>query len=102
MVGYEWVIEAVDEYGDIQSITHADILSKAFEYKDFFHTEGWERVEIGLVRDVGDDIDGLQNRQWAYLEDDKLPATFDGGAKIPKRFLEEVSKKCGDSREVAR
>jgi hypothetical protein len=92
VVGYEWTIEAVDEYGDIQDNDHRDSLKKSRESAEFFKSQGWSKVEIGLVRNVGDDVDGLQDRQWAYLEDDKLPIKFDGGAKVPVRFLQEANR----------
>jgi hypothetical protein len=48
---------------------------------------------IGLVRDVGEPLDGLHNRQWAYLDEDgDLPTYFDGGAVVPMRFLHELNK----------
>jgi len=89
MVSFEWVIEGVDEFGDIQDVNHTDSLKKALEVAEIVKTE-WPRVEIGLVRDRGDEIDGLQDRQWAYLTDGVLPTKFDGGAQVPKRFLEAV------------
>ena len=36
--------------------------------------------------------EGLEDRQWAYIEDGKLPEEFDGGEKVPKRFHEEVER----------
>jgi len=52
---------------------------------------------IGLVRDKGNDEEGLVDRQWAYIEDGKLPERFDwgggedGGAKVPARYHKEIA-----------
>ena len=45
-----------------------------------------------LVRDVGNDFDGLTCRSWAYPENNKMPTEFDDGTKVPKRFLIEYEK----------
>src|SRR5262245_19081151 len=97
MIGYEWVIEIIeDEYNDIENLTHADTYAEALKAAEAMREDlqPGHHIEIGLVRDAGDEIDGLQDRQWAYIgweEDGKLPARFDGGASIPARFRREVS-----------
>lgn len=91
MIVYEWVIETLDEHDDIQEVTHADRCLDALRIANKIHAEG-HKVEVALVRDRGNEVDGLQNRQWAYLETDvTLPAKFDGGATIPQRFQGEVA-----------
>jgi hypothetical protein len=93
MIRYEWVIETVDAYGDIQSVWHNDKFKEAAATAAFLKADGEQRVEVGLVRDDINDYDeNLEDRQWAYLEDGVLPAKFDGGAKVPKRYLAEVAK----------
>jgi hypothetical protein len=90
-VRYEWVIEPVDQYGDIVESDHADSFEDAMKRAAGWRQE-WKRVEVGLVRELGDDVEGLQDRQWAYIEDDgTLPAKFDGGARVPKRFMSEIA-----------
>ena len=44
-----------------------------------------------LVRDWGNENQGLEDRQWAYVEGWKLPDEFDGGAKVPQRFQSELA-----------
>jgi len=93
MTRYEWVIETVDEYEDIREVNHADTLTMALLDATLEAEATGMRVDVGLVRDALDNIDGsLKDRQWAYLEDGKLPEQFDGGASIPQRFKREVEK----------
>lgn len=90
MIGYEWVIEEVDEHGDIQSVNHADTFHKAIQVAAATQVpEGWH-VDVGLVRDRWTEEDGVEDRQWAYLEDGKLPQEFDGGAMVPVKFLKQT------------
>lgn len=96
MILYEWVIEAVDEHGDIQDVDHADTFAEALRAAATMkHAHGME-VEIALVRERWDgpkDSENLENRQWAYLgQGDVLPAKFDGGAAVPPRFRTEVER----------
>ena len=54
----------------------------------------WQRLV--LVRDVFRDF-SLENRTWAYVEDDKLPEHFKDSSgreekKVPKRFHVEFKK----------
>lgn len=83
-IQYEWVAEPMDKYDDIIDPIFCDTYIDARKYKvaDF---DGCVKIEIGLVRNLGNDEDGLLDRQYAY----SLDTEFDGGAKIPKRFLKE-------------
>ena len=50
-----------------------------------------------LVQDVGNQVEGIVGRAWAYVEDGKLPEYFlDAGeceiAKVPQRFHVELAK----------
>jgi len=47
-------------------------------------------ADVALVRRAGIEI-GLLDQQWAYVEDGKLPAKFDGGARVPARYHREVA-----------
>ncbi len=87
---YEWDLEAVDEHGDI--IDH--------DFRDKFPglpTE--DNVSLVLVRNVGEGYRSdptsfdLIDRAWAYVKDGKLPAEFDSGDLVPKRFHRELQKR---------
>lgn len=94
---YEWIVEtlesATDDDPDILEVHHTDTLAEARAWAATIE----EPTRIGLVRDVGNDIEGLTDRAWAYLENGKLPETFtygadeDSGIHVPKRFHRETA-----------
>lgn len=86
-VYYEWTAEREDEWGDIQDSNFADTLAALLP----FAKEGWA---LGLVRNVGCESEGVEDRQWAYPKDGVLPERFDGGSKVPQRFLAEWKRHC--------
>ncbi len=86
---YEWDYETVDENGDVEDHFHANKLS---EYSEDAKTD-----TLVLVRSVGNEIDGLIEREWAYVKDGKLPEYFQDanereGAKVPVRFHDELAQ----------
>jgi hypothetical protein len=94
----EWLIETIDAYGDIIEVTHADTYAEALKW-----AEGQEQpTQIGLVRDRGNEVDGLVDRQWAYIEADsgKLPDHFSDsggciGPAVPARYHNELNRMEG-------
>lgn len=102
-VTYEWDVEELDIVGvdvdDLDIIDHhfCDSYAKALVIAASFKDEGVPTA-IVLVRNVGNDLEGLTDRAWAYVKDGKLPETFTYGAgedsdiKVPKRFHTEVSR----------
>jgi hypothetical protein len=98
---YQWDLETFDpESGDILDHHHAESLS-ALPWPS---TPGERLV---LVRDVGNDLDGLQCRSWAYVDESRmLPAEFtipdetgterSIGVRVPQRFHREIARAaCG-------
>jgi hypothetical protein len=53
-------------------------------------------TRVGLVRDRGNDVEGLLDRCWAYVRDGFLPQTFSYGAgedahiMVPLKFHKEL------------
>ncbi len=93
-VRYEWVIEILEleddpEYGpQIVEVNHADTYADALKF-----ARDIPRYHIGLVRDEGNDVEGLVDRAWAYMEDGKLPERFTEGLRsyeVQKKFHKEV------------
>ena len=89
MVEYEWDVETVDEYGDIEH-EHCASYADCLRLMDEPAPEGC-RYDVVLVRD--DDYE----RSWAYMENNKLPEYFKDVygrrvVKVPKRFVAEVAK----------
>lgn len=87
---YEWCYETTDEHGDILDNDHEDKLVN--------FSEGRKTNQLCLVRNEGNDIDGLNDRLWAYVKDGKLPEYFSDSMgtpiaiKVPQRFHNELNK----------
>ena len=88
-VSYEWDVEVVDaETGDILEHNHANRLV------DHWPITG-ANERLVLVRDKYDYF--VHDREWAYVENGKLPEYFEDGlgrqgAKVPKRFHKELER----------
>lgn len=87
---YEWCYETVDEHGDI---IDSDFQDKLFQFSKPRMTD-----TLCLIRRTGNEIDGEQERQYAYVKDGKLPECFEDGTgneypnmKVPTRFLIELN-----------
>lgn len=101
-VRYEWVALAIEDYDngehDIQDRSERDTLAAARQDAAGFAASGrYSRTEIELVRDEGNDLDGLIDRQFAVLKDGRLPEYFSYGdgeelARVPQRFHRECNK----------
>lgn len=86
---YEWCYETVDEHGDI--------IDHHFEDKLISFMNSDKTDTLVLVRDEGNEIEGLVNRTWAYVKDDMIPKYFRNDydiedCKVPKRFHVELQK----------
>ncbi len=90
-IGYDWIVETVDEHGDI---VDADVSTKLVDalFAMRFPLPENQHYELGLVRDRGSFSKGLVDRQWAYVENGVLPSVFDEGAKVPKKYLSEFAR----------
>lgn len=98
-VRYEWDIETVDrESDDIIDHDHADTLNDFSPVR--FQCESHEFTRLVLVRDGGEPF-----RQWAYIEDGKLPDRFRDAneverAKVPDKFHRELQRWLKDERNA--
>jgi hypothetical protein len=82
---YEWDVETIDQYGDVQDHNHANHLS------DLCHSLASDE-ELVLVYNTGNDLDGVEDRQWAYVSDGVLPDEFSGGQRVPQSCKREFAK----------
>ena len=92
-VRYEWDVETItlDEYEDILDHHHSDRL------RDLPALERDQRLV--LVRDFGNEEEGLIDRLWAYVDPESkmLPKMFANemgnptGVKVPQRFHREIA-----------
>ena len=84
---YEWDVEVHDEHGDIIDhlfqLSYADCVEVAKEHK---------HPEIILVREQGTEDEGLEDRQWAQVENGEFVTDFDTKYGVPKRYREEVNR----------
>ena len=86
-VTYEWKLELMDEHGDIVDALHFSENELQDALEAFIrHAPDHHAAAIALVRDTGNDVDGITDRQHAYLMDGTLPEAFEYGAKIPARI----------------
>ena len=88
-VQYEWCYETLDD---------GDIVDNDFEGKLFAFSESRKTDTLCLVRNDGDEIKGLEDRLWAYVQDNKLPEFFSDalgkktGINVPKKFNGELKR----------
>ena len=87
-VAYEWTLETVED-GDIIDSNFADNLTE-IDNADLIGKD------LGLVRNEGNENDGVTDRLWAYVKDGKLPEYFSDSMgtpiaiKVPQRFHNEL------------
>lgn len=88
---YEWVLETLSYYKDfgggpdILDTSGYGTLAEALNAARIADERFWR---IALRRDVGNDIEGLTDRLYAYPHaDGKLPEYFDDtNVKVPERY----------------
>lgn len=87
-IGYEWDYETLED-NDVIDHNHADKLSW-FNPSDVTDS-------LVLIRDEGNENEGLVNRYWAYVVNGKLPMFFSSAVEVtniavPACFHAELSK----------
>ena len=90
-VHYEWTIEDTDAYGDIHETAELSVTEAISRSRTGSYVKKCKPVLV-LVRQEGNQDEGLLDRQWAYPLDEKLPDRFDGGALVPKYILNQYLK----------
>lgn len=83
LVTYEWEWAQLDKHGDIDELRHADPGELAV-------LNGW--TVYSLVKNYGNDIEGIKDRSWAYVEDGVLPQEFEDGTRVPAKLLAEFAR----------
>ena len=95
-VAYEWKLEYVDQHDDIQDYIHGDHLEEIIgDYHNGSIVSSGEvcKPRICLVRDQGNDDDGLTDRSHAYFGENLIPVEFEEcGRKIPKKYQREANE----------
>lgn len=86
-ITYEWTLETL-EGEDVVDSDFSDSLS--------FDKDQLPGKDLGLVRNVGNEAQGITDRSWAYVKDGALPEYFTDSAgariaKVPERFIKELN-----------
>lgn len=103
-ITYEWVVETFDKDDpnkddpEIVDTNAYDTYPEALKAAHQEDTLGWR---ICLTRNVGNDVDGLQDRLWAYIDYTTLtlPEYFEVGGGEPsnvpvaKRHRKEIERR---------
>lgn len=92
---YEWDVEEIDEHGDIIDHNHHET---AEEMVADYLSRPAGCAEMVLVRDVFNDLHGLLDRKWAYVDQETMTldewcadCSGSGSKKTPKRYLWEFT-----------
>ena len=90
-VYYEWVVEIMEPLlVDIDDVLFFDELKEAISVMGDYDSK---LTNLALIRDYGNDYDGVKDRGYAYVEGSKLPQYFSCGSKVPKRYHNMI-KEC--------
>lgn len=98
-VTYEWDIETWDPATEeILDHYHADKLEDLLPH--FVRQD--PTMRLVLIRETGDQVDGITSRLWAYVGDNwSLPRTFEEAGEVetevavPQRFHRMIAKAGG-------
>jgi hypothetical protein len=95
-VGYEWVVEDIDEHDDIIDTNAWDTPEEALKQYAWPLRDDAVRRDICLTRNAGNNEEGLQDRQWAYFYEKDgrwhLPTAFDGGKLVPQEYHRQLTR----------
>lgn len=92
---YEWVLEELDEYDDVNNVIHPD----KSDLPECLTLSKQPNYDLALVRDRFN-MYGEHIRGWAYVKDGRLPEHFSDASgnnvgKVPpqfRKFIENISK----------
>jgi hypothetical protein len=86
-ISYEW--EWAEVYDD-------DILE--LDYQDAGHLDAQHAGGLALyslVKNYGNEAQGIKDRAWAYIKNMALPSTFEDGTKVPDKLRAEFARVMG-------
>lgn len=91
-VAYEWEAQRVsdDGHADLMELDHDTDLKGLLR-----RNPGWI---ICLIRETGNEDEGVVDRSYAYPDDAGLPEEFDSGHKVPGRYRRAWAKVAEGSR----
>lgn len=86
-LSYEWEAQEIDANGDIQDLDYSEDLAELLARRP--------SRTFCLVRQTGNDDDGVNTREWAYLDlfdGFELEEEFTDGRRVPKKFHAVVAR----------
>lgn len=90
---YEWTLEEIDR--ESEDIIDSDFSNTLESFKRYFNDSNFD---IGLVLDEGNEIEGVINREWAYIKNNSLPEYFSNSYgeetnnKVPNKYKIQLQK----------
>lgn len=87
-IKYEWANEVIED-GEISDSDFTDTLTE-------INKDDFKNNDIALVRNEGNENEGLTDRLWAYIKNNILPDYFSGAngqtqITVPQRFHKELA-----------
>lgn len=90
---YEWVLESIDQYGDIIDTQAFDTVQELWQHRNLGEPDSdHDTWDWGLRRMSGSEADGMTDDQYAYTVNGELPEYFDGGNKVPVRYHRKLAR----------
>lgn len=84
---YEWVVEEVDDYGDIEDCY---FFSSYAEAKVFSSNHG-KQVSLALCKSESNkQKDSVQWGTYAYVQRGELADRFEDGSSVPQKYKDQV------------
>lgn len=98
-VSYEWSMEETEywlEHGEeVDDIVDQRFSDSVSDFIAVVRTDS-KRYRLVLVRTVGNNVEGIVDRAWAYCVEVngrmELPETFDNGKAVPKKYKKELER----------
>ena len=87
---YEWTVERITD-GDIEELRFFDTPEEMLDDVIDAMNE-YTEVDFGLVKRIGNDIDGEQHRTYAYVNKGDIAKRFDDGTPVPKTQLAKMDR----------
>lgn len=92
-VDYEWFCEYCDQHDDIYDIaTGGKKPGDVWPPCPCDDDQQYDHADLCLIRNFGNDDDGLLARGYAYVNDGVIDDTFCSGQKVPERFKKQLAK----------
>jgi len=97
-IEWEWVVEQVDDAGDIIDCDYYERLTEALANLNLANIA--TGIEIGICRITGSIADGVTDRSYAYPIGTELPERTEDGHRIPLANQAEWKRSLNGVRRV--